>query len=215
LNSIDDGYAALRRRLQLEQAWPLSPNWSAAADFLDLLADHCLQENPKCIVECSSGLTTLVLARCCQINGTGRVWSLENGPEYAQRTRRALRFYGLDQYASVIDAPLSSVTLPRGIFQWYAIGGLPDRSIDMLVVDGPPGFIQPHSRYPALPLLGKKLAAGCHVFLDDAARDDEQELAGWWRDENPGLDVRYIDNERGCLVARLLSATENTEDTEE
>ena len=72
----------------------------------------------------------------------------------------------------------------------------------MLVIDGPPGFLQKHSRYPALPMLNERLAEYCAVFLDDAAREDEQELVRRWLKENPGFQVEYIENERGCYILK-------------
>jgi len=69
-----EAYLYLRDRLDLKQGLPYTPFWSAAPDFLKLIADHCLEARPATIVECSSGLTTLVLARCCEVNGRGRVF---------------------------------------------------------------------------------------------------------------------------------------------
>jgi hypothetical protein len=74
--------------------------------------------------------------------------------------------------------------------------------IDLLIIDGPPGFIQKHSRYPALPLLNKQLAKDCVVFLDDAARDDEQEMVRRWLKTYPEFHADYIANERGCYVLK-------------
>ncbi|NTV94780.1 MAG: class I SAM-dependent methyltransferase [Thiobacillus sp.] len=196
-------WLSLRDRLGLRQGLPYSHNWSAAPDFLEQIVDHVLAARPATIVECSSGLTTLMLARCCEMNGKGRVWSLENGPEFAARTRAEIARYGLADRAEVIDAPLVPYTLAGLDYQWYSLAGLPDRSIDMLVIDGPPGFIQRHSRHPALPLLGDRLADGCTVFLDDAARPDEREIVAWWCAALPGLQARFVDNERGCAILRL------------
>ncbi|RLJ22014.1 hypothetical protein DJ030_02735 [bacterium endosymbiont of Escarpia laminata] len=104
------------------------------------------------------------------MNGNGHVWSLENGEEYAQTTQAALAFYGLDNTATVLHAPLVG---DRG-FQWDTLSDLSIPAIDMLVIDGPPGSIQKHSRYPALPLLMERLNSRCTVYLDDAARADER-----------------------------------------
>ncbi|MEW8429253.1 MAG: class I SAM-dependent methyltransferase, partial [gamma proteobacterium symbiont of Ctena orbiculata] len=79
-------YHALQARLELTQGIPFTPNWSAGADFIQLIVDACLNNRPKQILECSSGLTTLMLARCCQINGDGHVVSLEDGLQYADDT---------------------------------------------------------------------------------------------------------------------------------
>jgi predicted O-methyltransferase YrrM len=198
---------SLRDRLGLHLGLPYSHNWSAAPDFLKLIVEHALIARPETIVECSSGLTTVMLARCCEMNGQGRLFSLENGPDYAARTRSALDRYGLTGKATVIDAPLVPHNLNGWAFEWYALDELPDLSIDMLVIDGPPGFIQRHSRYPALPLLRDKLADGCVVFMDDAARPDEQEIIGLWQDEFPGIEHEYINTERGCAIFRLHRAS--------
>lgn len=189
-------------RLGLPRDIAYDPRWSAAADFLELIAGHVLAAGPAAIVECSSGATTVVLARCCALNGRGRVWSLENGAEFAARTRAELARLGLADYATVVDAPLVGQALDGRDFQWYDLAGLAVAEIDMLVIDGPPGFLQPLSRYPALPLLHGRLAAGATVFLDDAGRPDERAIVAAWRRAYPDLDARYLANARGCAILR-------------
>ena len=140
-----------------------------------------------------------MLARCCELNENGEVYSLENGAEYAEKTRQHLARYALTQ-ASVIHAPLQKHPLNGIEYDWYEITNLPAKSIDMLVIDGPPGFIQKHSRYPALPLLFDKLADGCVIFMDDAARPDEKAIVEMWQEAYPALEHRYSNTERGCSV---------------
>lgn len=197
-------YLALGERLGLTDGLPVDPTWSAAPDFLEAIVAHALAARPATIVECSSGLTTLMLARCCALNGRGRVFSLENGPEFAARTRAELARYGLDRHASVIDAPLLPCVLGGQTFQWYDLAGLAVTSIDMLVIDGPPGFIQRHSRYPALPMLFERLAEGWAAFLDDAARPDERELVARWQAEYH-LAHHYLETQRGCSILQRAS----------
>ena len=192
-------YSEIQAKLGLAQALPYTPDWSAAPDFIEQIVECALQTKPEVIVECSSGLTTLVLARCCQIIGRGRVISLENGEEYAETTRQQLKAFGLQDYAQVIYAPLEKVALDRD-YEWYDLKALPDVSIDMLVVDGPPGFLQKNSRYPALPLLLDRFTQETIVFLDDAAREDERELVALWQAEFSGVKHKYLDYERGCSV---------------
>jgi hypothetical protein len=52
--------------------------------------------------------------------------------------------------------------------------------IDLVMVDGPFGKISPHARYPALPYLKERLSPAHALFLDDAARTSEQEIARRW-----------------------------------
>ena len=200
MNIIGDSYESVSESLELESCLPFTPDWSAAPDFLKLIADYCLQTRPETILECSSGITTLVLARCCQINGFGHVYSLENGEEYADVTSEQLNRFGLNAFVNVKYAPLQNKMIADQAYDWYQTDEINISSIDMLVIDGPPGFIQKNSRYPALPVLFNNLSKGCKVFLDDAARPDEKEIVEIWLSEFSGLEHSYIANERGCSV---------------
>ncbi|MCW8964284.1 MAG: class I SAM-dependent methyltransferase [Gammaproteobacteria bacterium] len=201
-----DSYQALCHRLSLNDGIPLVKDWSAAADFLQLIVDHVEEHRPELIVECSSGLTTLMLARACQLNQKGRVVSLENGEQYADKTRQAIDAYGLNEYATVLHAPLVSQLVDGKEYQWYTLGELVEFSIDMLVIDGPIGNIQKNSRYPALPLLRDYFSDNCHVFMDDAARPDERKIIELWNQSVPGIQSSYIALERGCARLNIVSS---------
>jgi len=198
-------YRALEQKLGLELPLPVTTDWSAAADFLNLLADYCLSKKPEVVVECSSGTSSIVLARCCQLNASGHVYSLEDGANYAQNSRKQLEKFSLTRYGDVITAPLTVTQLDDVTFHWYAVEQLPKEKIDLLVIDGPPGFIQKHSRYPALPLLYEQLAEQCIIFLDDAAREDEKAIVKRWLKKYPELQFEYVDNERGCSILKRSS----------
>ena len=195
-------YQILEKTLGLDKALPVTEKWSAAADFLKIISDYCLENKPETIVECSSGTSSLVLSQCCKLNQYGHVYSLENGEEFVNQTRHQLDDFSLSEYGDVIFAPLKMVVLNDDNFQWYDLENLPELEIDLLIIDGPPGFIQKYSRYPALPLLSKQLAKDCVVFLDDAARDDEQEMVRRWLKTYPEFQSDYIANERGCCVLK-------------
>jgi len=196
-------YQQLQMDLGFENELPVTPDWSAAADFLFLIKEYCLEAQPQTIFECSSGLTTLTLARCCQVNGRGQVFSLENGEEYAKQTRANLKRFEVDEHANVIHAPLEPIFVQGRNYDWYGLKGEEDIKIDMLVIDGPPGFIQKHSRFPALPLLFDQLADKSMVFLDDAARDEEKELVAMWLGLYSEIEHEYVDTERGCSILTI------------
>ena len=196
-------YSQIQKDLGLEQELPITKDWSAAADFLELIKNHCRKEKPQTIVECSSGATTIVLAKCCEINKQGKVFSLENGEEYAINTRNNVKDLALEKYADVIHAPLETIEVNGESYQWYESKNLSVKKIDMLVIDGPPGFIQRHSRLPALPLLFDRMADKSIVFLDDAARDEEKEIVKMWLGISPGFSHEFVELERGCSVLRL------------
>ena len=177
---------ALDKDLALPASLPPTRGWAGSPDFLRHVHRIATRLRPENIVECSSGTSTVVLARTVQLNGRGHVYSLEHEPQYAQITRAELERQGLQAYATVIDAPLRKHALPRGNWQWYETIGLPP-IIDLLVVDGPPATTQPLARYPAVAVLNDRIAAGGRVILDDAARPDEGTSLAYWN-----LDFQFV-----------------------
>lgn len=194
----------LYRDLELQKSLPPTRGWAASPDFLQEIARYALGEKPRMVVECSSGASTVVLARCMQMNGAGKVYSLEHDAHFAGETRRNLERHGLTEWAEVLDAPLRPFLTKRGEFPWYAEDSVPDGRIDMLVIDGPPGHLRPLARYPAGPVLFPRLAEHAAVFMDDAARSDETAILAYWRMEFPELaPPRAVTGcEKGCAVLR-------------
>ncbi len=192
---------ALYVDLDLRHGLPGTRGWAASPDFLLELARHALAERPGVVVECSSGTSTLVLARCMQLNGGGKVYSLEHEPRYAEQTRQQLRRHGLADWAEVLDAELLPQAFAGQSWPWYATAGLPTGpAIAMLVIDGPPQATAPLARYPAGPLLFPRLAPRAAVFLDDAGRPDEQAILRRWGAEFPELQQSSRPCEKGCAV---------------
>ena len=199
-----EAYDGLQRELRLDRSLPPTRGWAGSPDFLLELARHVQVAQPQVVVECSSGASTIVLARCLQLQGAGQVYSLEHDPVYAAQTRAELARHGLSQWAQVIDAPLRLHQLAGEHWPWYAAERLPaGLAIDLLVIDGPPQATGAQARYPAGPLLFPQLASGAAVFLDDAARRDEQAILRRWREEFPSLRQSLLACEKGC--ARLLN----------
>jgi hypothetical protein len=182
-------------------ASPLPPTrgWAASPDFLAVLARHAAA-GPRVIVECGSGASTVVLARACERNGRGHVWSLEHLPDMAERTRAWLAEQGLADYATVIDAPLVPQALAGHAGVWYSTDELPDLPIDMLVVDGPPGSSGRLARYPAGPRLFPRLSMHGSVFVDDFHRPDERAIVARWQQEFPALALTSVPCEKGAVV---------------
>lgn len=192
-------YLDLDKRIKLDRSLPRLRGWAASPDFLLAIATHALDEKPVTCLECSSGVSTLVLARCMQLNGQGHIYSLEHEPYYAQRSRTMLRQHGLETWATVIDAPLVVIESLPG-HRWYSLQNLPEIApVDLVVIDGPPHDTCSMARYPALGMLRHKLAQRFAVYLDDADRPDEQTAVNRWLAELPGVTHERIDCEKGCV----------------
>jgi len=195
----------LYAELNLSRSLPATRGWAASPDLLLELARHAQAACPQVVVECSSGTSTLVLARCMQLNGTGMVYSLEHDPVYAQHTRRELERHGLSAWAQVLDAPLQPQQFGAATWPWYAPSALhsalpAQAQVDLLVIDGPPQATRQLARYPAGPALFPLLADGAVVFLDDSARPDEQRILALWKEEFPELEHSSRPCEKGCAL---------------
>lgn len=140
------------------------------------------------------------MARCCQLNGSGHVYSLEHDERFARETRDRLAEHGLEGWATVTHAPL----VPTGESEqpWYDLDRLavPAGRFGMLVVDGPPASIGKLARYPALPQLDRLLMTGARIFLDDARREEEQRALTRWKNEFPNYAQASLDLDKGCAV---------------
>ena len=197
----------LERELGLAEPLPPLRGWAASPDFLLLLARHLRSAKPETIVECGSGSTTVTIARCLQLNGRGHLFSLEADPEFADATQRQLVVHGLQNWVTLVVAPLTVMHINGRSRRWYDLQGLPTVGIDMLVVDGPPP-VGELARYPAGPCLFPRLSATATVFLDDADRQDEQKCLKLWQDEFPYLLAIRHSCEKGCVsLSRSFEGT--------
>ena len=73
-------------------------------------------------------------------------------------------------------------------YSWYdpPLDLMPD-NFALIIYDGPPGDGR-GGRYGLAPILAKRLKPGCVILLDDAAREQETEIAVRWSVE---LCARY------------------------
>ncbi len=185
-------------RLRDDQV-PPDGGWVAAADFLLLLARQVLDQKPKLVVEFGSGVSTVIIARCLQLNGGGRLLSFDHDAGFAELTRRRLKRAGVA--GEVRAAPLKPNAHGYG-GSWYDHDELPE-GIELLVIDGPPAWreVEAESRGGAGPAAFAKLAPGAVVLLDDADRPGERRIAERWRREFPQLRFDWATTQKGTLVA--------------
>ncbi|MFC1684786.1 class I SAM-dependent methyltransferase [Pseudomonadota bacterium] len=182
--------------------FPPTRGWAASPDFLRLLTQFVNENNPKTIVECSSGLSTLILASCLRKQGCGKVFSLEHDPVFAEKTRSLLRLHSLNEWATVVNAPLVPTTLPDWKGCWYDMSNLPkDITINLLVIDGPPQDTTRLARYPSLCLFHNQILPKGVIILDDADRKDEIETVRKWLEQYPDYrTLEYLTAEKGVTA---------------
>lgn len=178
--------------------------WAMDAHLAETIMRLLLQKRPQLVVECGSGSSTLLVASCLKkLGGNRQVISLDHEAKYADITRGLLRQHGLDEWAEVITAPLKSWQLNGKELPWYGLdlNALPDHAIDLLIVDGPPGWDDPTARYPTVPVLRQHLSDECTIVLDDGDRPGEREAAHRWAEEL-GSELEYAGGPKGTWILR-------------
>jgi hypothetical protein len=128
------------------------------------------------ILECGSGLTTLLLGTVADSLGQA-VWSLEHSAVWGEKVENALRKYQIKSVQLFVQ-PIKAFSG----FHWYdaPVEAMPEFSL--VICDGPPAGT-PGGRYGLLPIMRKKLEPGAVILLDDAIRQDERTIAARWADE--------------------------------
>lgn len=155
--------------------------WSALEEYIS----GCFKHAIKCdgpILECGSGLTTILLGVIAQQSGN-IVWSLEHSLVWGERVRKHLKKYQITSVRLCVN-PLKNY----GDFSWYdpPLDLMPER-FAMIVCDGPPGDTH-GGRYGMLPVMKARLKPGSIILLDDAARENEKAIASHWVSE---LNTNY------------------------
>jgi len=158
-------------------------NWSAHSAYLAACVGGALAARGA-ILECGSGLSTLLIGTIAQRRGTQH-WALEHAEGWATKVQRSLHAYGIGA-VNLCRAPLRDF----GEFSWYdaPVAAMPER-MALVICDGPPGDTK-GGRYGMVPKMAARLAAGCVILLDDAHRQEEMTIARRWASELPATTER-------------------------
>ncbi len=162
-------------------------DWSLDEAALEIILAE-VDLGPQMIIECGSGVSTILIGRLLRERQRGSLYSLEHDSDWVTLGRSRLAAEGLENYARIVEAPLEAEPEAAYGCLWYSrssLGELPDRGVDLLLVDGPPAPAgsSERSRYPALPVLAPRLAANARLILDDVERAGEAWVLDRWRRE--------------------------------
>jgi hypothetical protein len=142
----------------------------------------------RCIVECGGGLSTLYIARLLKQQNVGHLYSIEHDAAWAEVLQSLLKNQALEDYVTVILAPLVSCPLAMEGNIWYDTNiieeKIADCKIDLLLVDGPPAWQEgrAYARYPAVPYFQNFFAEDHTIILDDINRPGEEAVLRKWEE---------------------------------
>lgn len=156
----------------IEYGWG-NAGWSANETFLRACLDE-IEGTRGLIVECGSGMSTLILGLAAQRLGR-RYVALENDAQWVSRVRARLERMGVS-HITVVHAPLVDI----GEQDWYDLSRTRfDESVTLAICDGPPGSTR-GGRAGMMPALFRHLAPGAVVLVDDADREAEWQMVQSW-----------------------------------
>ena len=192
----------INEQLQAEIPLPFHKPWAVLPDFIYNLLELIKESKPTTIIECGSGLSTLVGGYLVKNKIIKHFISIEHEKQFYDATLEDLKKHGLSKHVSLLYAPLVNININGKEWFWYDIARFETtiNQIDLLLVDGPPGQIQKNSRYPALPLIQKYFNKKTKIVMDDSNRPDEQEIIHKWLEENRGLKLNQLKTTKGMAV---------------
>ncbi len=127
------------------------------------------------ILECGSGLSTLVLGAVASVSGR-KLYSLEHHAGWRDNVHTALNRFGLN---SVVHLPPTRL-ISYGDYSWYDVSALNiPAGLTLVICDAPPHSTH-GGRSGLLPVMRHKFAPECRVLMDDGIRQAEQDIVRKW-----------------------------------
>jgi predicted O-methyltransferase YrrM len=214
LRSIKEG----QHELGLQQSLASLPTqfpifygaWAIDGFVARAIVDRIERSRPKTILELGSGSSTALIAATLKALGMHdtRHIAVDHHELFLDTTRRNVQAQGLGAMTEFWVCPLKAGENDDP--PWYE--GLPEKlkgvSIDLVIVDGPPGTLHPHARRPALDILKPYLSEGAVLLLDDAGRPAEQATLRIWEQSHPDMKLTFTKAGKGYAELERVKAPE-------
>lgn len=197
---LQEIYTLLNPRAPL----PSMTGWAATPELAVLTMKSIQKYRPETIVEIGSGVSTLISAYSLQkFDIDGQIISLDHDGIFAQKTVDELNLHKLSEYVDLRVAPLENIRIENKEWKWYSESQLTfQKTIDLLLVDGPPVKTQTNARYPAIPILYNHLAEKSVIIIHDSDRKSESESIENWLSTYKDLTAEYHSTEKGITIIK-------------
>ena len=155
--------------------------YSANLEYLQLCLEYAAREKLP-ILECGSGLSTILLGLIARDNGT-TIWTLEHVSSWYKLVQQYLHEFQIDNVKLLLSPPKK-----YGELTWYDVPmNLPPDQFSLVICDGHPSN-KWEEQYNLFPVMKHKFMSGCTVLLDTGNQDPGQAFMSYWATE---LDLKY------------------------
>lgn len=184
---------------------PVIPFSGMALDGLELskIVSEVVLNETQTVVECGSGVSTMMLANLFKALDRGHVYALEEDGVWFKLMQRLIQDRELGGYVTLLHAPTNTTIGPGRWYDTTVAQQILDavERIDVLIVDGPQAR-NGQSRYGALPFFLPKLGSTSLIFLHDVCRGAESEvLLAWQRELGAHIEDVFMSTKDGRGLA--------------
>lgn len=178
----------------LSYGWA-NEEYSANLEYLQLCLEYATHAKQP-ILECGSGLSTILLGLIARDTGT-TVWTLEHISSWYKLVQQYLHEFQIDNVNILLSPPKK-----YGNLNWYDVpmNVLPDQ-FSLVICDGHPSS-KWEEQYNIFPVMKHKFMSGCTVLLDTGNQDPGQVYMSHWATE---LDLKYevYGNKTPCYIVHI------------
>ena len=168
--------------------------WALDAATIGLLWTILDREKPSTILECGSGVSTIVLAQYASVaTAQGKpvcVVSMEQSVEIRGKLVARLAAHGLDRFVTVICPPNPGGYSNNADLSECIRTGMGTSRADLVLIDGPMGTGR-KDRLDTLPSFIPFCRHDARWYLDDSFRDGELSALRAWR-KTPSIAIEGI-----------------------
>lgn len=193
-------FIQLKEKVGPEMKLPMSRGYAASPDFLNEIINTIEETKPQKILEASCGISTISISEYLIKNELNAVqhFAMEHDKFYLTSCQEKVR----NEKSKIIHTPIKDYSIDGKSWKWYDIENIKNfKGVDLLIIDGPPAYLQKNSRHPALPLLFENLSPNCVILMDDCYRPQEQFIVADWAKKYK-LELKILPAEKG--IGRLM-----------
>lgn len=187
----------LFNKINFRKHLPRSRGFASSPDFLVTIYEAIKTYQPKNILECGSGLSTLIMGYTVEGQETN-LFSLEQSNDEVTRTKNLINHHGLKFNLYLNHSPLTEYKDSK----WYDISNISlPKVFDLIILDGPYefdnyGVYRKHSLGNLSPYISDKTI----IIMDDAKRD--MPIIETWKKEYK-LSVEFLNTEKGTVIIKF------------